>query len=56
MTGTMNGKKFTGNYYFDGKSLTLSGGGSFSGVVEELSDYKMVINAGKAARLVCNKK
>ncbi|MFZ6777858.1 trypsin-like peptidase domain-containing protein [Undibacterium sp. Ji83W] len=56
MTGAMNGKKFSGTYYFDGKSLTLSGGGSFSGVVEELSDYKMVINAGKAARLVCNKK
>ncbi|MFZ6874427.1 trypsin-like peptidase domain-containing protein [Undibacterium sp. Di27W] len=56
MSGTMNGKKFTGNYLFDGKSLSLSMGSSVSGVVEEFTGNKLVVNGGKADRLVCNRR
>ncbi|MFZ6745050.1 trypsin-like peptidase domain-containing protein [Undibacterium sp. JH2W] len=56
MSGTINGKKFTGNYLFDGKSLSLSMGNSVSGVVEEFTGNKLVVNGGKADRLVCNRR
>lgn len=56
LSGTMNGKKFLGNYLFDGKSLSLSIGGRISGIVEEFTDNKLVVNPGKADRIVCNRR
>ncbi|MBC3908456.1 trypsin-like peptidase domain-containing protein [Undibacterium umbellatum] len=56
MSGTMNGKKFSGNYLFDGKTLSLSMGSKASGIVEEFTGNKLVVNAGKADRLVCHRR
>jgi|GEM_PF-1217940 len=56
LSGTMNGKKFSGNYFFDGKSMSLNIGGRISGIVEEFTDNKLVVNPGKADRLVCNRR
>ncbi|MFZ6654450.1 trypsin-like peptidase domain-containing protein [Undibacterium sp. TJN19] len=56
MTGTLDGKKFTGNFYFDVKAQSLSISDIASGKVDEFTDNKLVVNAGKGARLVCNRK
>lgn len=56
LSGTMNGKKFSGNYLFDGKSMSLSIGARISGIVEEFTDNKLVVNPGKADRMVCNRR
>ncbi len=51
-----NNKKLYGRYVYDGKSLSLSGNGVLTGVVEELTESKFVINYQRGVRLVCNRK
>lgn len=49
-------KKLYGRYVYDGKNLSLSGNGVLTGVVEELTNNKFVINYQRGVRLVCNRK
>jgi hypothetical protein len=56
MTGTLDGKKFAGSFYFDFKASSINITDIASGKIDEFTDSKLVVNAGHGARLVCNRK
>jgi S1-C subfamily serine protease len=55
VSGTSDGKPFSGRYDLSGRSLTIRGGGAIAFDVEELRNDRMVLSAGQGRRLVCNR-
>ncbi len=51
-----NNKKLVGRYFYDGKTLSLSGNGVLTGVIDEFKENKFVINYQNGRRIVCNRK
>jgi hypothetical protein len=50
-----NGKTYGGNYHFSGKTLSLQSKDDLNGSIDDISDNKMIVNAGGGYRLVCNR-
>ncbi len=50
-----NGKTYGGNYHFSGKTLSLHSKDDLNGSIDDITDNKMIINAGGGYRLVCNR-
>lgn len=55
LTGMHDGKPISGRYLFNGKMLSILGGGTLNLQVEELGAGRMVLNAGQGRRIVCNR-
>lgn len=53
VSGSMNGKRFYGNYALNDRSLTFVGDISLSAQLEQLGEAKMLINTDRGGRLAC---
>ncbi len=53
VSGSINGKRFYGNYALNERSLTFVGDISLSAQIEQLGEAKMLINTDRGGRLAC---
>jgi len=55
VSGSMNGKRFYGNYALRDRTLSLIGDISLSAQIEQLGETKMLINTDRGGRLACGR-